>query len=276
MPSRLLALPFIIAALVFLYLSWEMDEGYSIYIIPCVLVLAVIYVLSPQLNWWWYKRRPPELEGPLRMLLNKQHPFYRQLPETERRRFRDRVALYMLAREFMPQAMKDVPEDIKGVVAINAVQLTFGHDDFLLEPFERIVIYPKPFPSPQFPEQFHASEIYEEDGVVLFSAEQLMQSFLHPQQFYNIGLHEFAKVYLHLHPDAGWPDLGEESWDKLEAVSGFSFDILSHWINLPGEAIPPQAVMISHFFVFPRRFRQILPEAYDRLVEILAQDPQDK
>lgn len=273
MPARLLALPFVIAALVFLYLTWEVDEGYSLYIVPCVLILAVIYVFSPQINWWWYKRRPPELEGPLKILLSKHNQFYRQLTEPQRRRFRERTALYMLAREFMPQAMEGVPEDIKCVVAASAVQLTFGQDDFLLDPFERIVIYPKPFPSPQYPEQFHTSEIHEEDGVLLFSAEQLMRSFLHPQEFYHIGVHEFAKVYLHLHPDAGWPDLKEFSWDKLEAVSGFNLDFLTRWINLPEEAIPPLAVLICHFFIFPRRLRQIMPEEYEQLVKIFGYTP---
>lgn len=273
MPSRILALPFVIAALVFLYLTWEVDESYSVYIIPCALVLAIIYVFNPQINWWWYKRRPPKLDPPIRMLLEKQHAFYRQLPPAEQERFRQRVALYMIAHEYMPQAMESVPDDVKAVVAINAVYLSFGQEDFIMEPFERIVIYPKPFPSPQFPEKFHASELYEEDGVLLFAAEQLMRSFLQPGQYYNTGLHEFAKVFLHLHPDAGWPEPGENTWEMLEEISRFSREAIVQWINLPEAAVPARAVMISHFFVFPERFQQILPGAFAQLKGIFEVDP---
>jgi len=276
MPSRVLALPFVIAALVLLYLTWEVDESYSVYIIPFALILAIIYVLSPQINWRWYKRRPPKLDPPLRMLLEKQHHFYQQLPAAEQQRFRERVALYMIAHEYMPQGMESVPEDIKAVVAINAVHLSFGREDFIMEPFERMVVYPKPFPSPQFPEKFHASELYEEDGVLLFAAEQLMRSYLQPRQYYNIGLHEFAKVFLHLHPDAGWPDKGAGIWEKLEQISNFSREAIARWINLPEPAIPARAVMISHFLVFPKQFKETLPKAYEKLKEIFNLDPAEQ
>jgi Mlc titration factor MtfA (ptsG expression regulator) len=273
MPSRILSIPFVVAALVLLYLTWEVDEGYSTWIIPPVLMLALIYIFSPQINWRWYVRRPPALDAPIRRMLQQFHRFYQQLAPEAKQRFRDRVALFMIAHEYMPQGVESIPEDIKAAVAIHAVQLTFGQDDFLLEPFERIVIYPKPFPSPQHPRQFHASEVYEEDGVLLFAAEQLMLGTTAPEQYYNIGLHEWAKVYLHLHPDAAWPAVDADSWERLERISGMSREAIVKWINLPEEAIPALPVAISHFFVFPARFKEEWPDAYAAFGAVFQLDP---
>ncbi len=271
MLSKLLAIPFVLALLVLLYLAWEADSSYAIYIVPAVLALVVIYIFQPQLDWWWYKRRPPELDGPIRKLFDRFHPFYRQLSAANQKRFRERVALYTLSKEFIPKAFDHVPEDIKGVVAAQAVQLTFGQQDYQLSKFERIVVYPQPFPSPQYPEQFHASEIYEEDGVILFSAEQLMAAFAQPLKNYNIGLHEYAKVYISSYPEKEYPIFDEFIWEKLEAISGFSKKFIHAYIGL--EEVNPLPVGICLFFCFPLRFKNILPNAYQAFSQIFNLDP---
>ena len=160
MLARILSIPFVAMFLVFLYLTWEVDDSYAIYIPWPVVVLAVIYVLSPQINWWWYVRNPPELDGRMRQLFQQRYPFYHELSLENKKRFRERVALFKIGTEFMPQAMEEVPEDIKGFVAANAVRLTLGLPDYMFPSFEKVVIYPKPFPSPQYPKSFHASEIF--------------------------------------------------------------------------------------------------------------------
>ncbi|MEN0006199.1 MAG: zinc-dependent peptidase [Bacteroidota bacterium] len=271
MPAQLLSLPFVVSALVCLYFAWEVDEGYAIYMVPFVVLLAIIYVFSPQINWWWYTRNTPKLDPRLTILLQQRMPFYQQLTLEAKKQFRDRIFLYMHANEFTPQGTDSVPEDIKLVIAASAVQLTFGQEDFLLAPFEKIIIYPKPFPSPQYPRHFHASEIYEEDGVILFSAEQLMLGFMQPNQYYNIALHEYAKVFRVNYPEKDYPKLPEDIWEKLEQISHFSRKAVTEWINL--EVLPPYPVSVSHFFIFPQAFQAHLPEVYERYVKVFGQDP---
>lgn len=266
MPVRILSIPFFVTALVFLYMTWEVDESYSVYIIPPVVLLGLLFVFGPQINWWWYKRYPPKLDPNIRHLFRRHFHFYQKLSPDDKERFRRRVALYTIANDFMPQAMEKVPEDVKAFIAANVVQLTFGQEDFLLSKFERIVVYPKPFPTPQYPEKFHASEIFEEDGVVLFSAQQLAKGFLHPTQYYNIGLHEYAKVFMICYPEHPYPVFDQDIWSKLEQISGFSREFIAEWINL--DNIDPLAVSISHFFVFPEKFRAVLPEVFELYGEI--------
>ena len=260
MAARLVSLPFVVGALYFLYLTWERSESYALYIIPFVVMSSVLYVFSPQINWWWYSRNPPELDGPIRQLFLKRYTFYQKLSVENKKRFRERVALFIMGTDFMPMIVDTVPEDVKAIVAANAVQMTFGQETFLFSKFEKIVIYPKPFISPQYQRMLHASEIFEEDGVALFSAEQLLKSFIQPTKFYNIGLHEYAKMFVASYPDLDYPTLEADIWKKLEAISGFSQQFVTKFINL--EVLPAQPVSIAHYFVFPERFKELLPEVY--------------
>ncbi|NUQ22945.1 MAG: zinc-dependent peptidase [Saprospiraceae bacterium] len=260
MPAGLLSLPFILLSAVWLYLAWEVDGAYATYLIPNVIILALLYTFSPQINWWWYRRYPPEPPKVLWPLLER-FAFYSTLSPEEKQRFRQRVALFNMSQEFMPQGVEAVPDDLKLVIGGCAVQLTFYQEDFLFPKFENIVLYPKPFPTPQYPTQFHTSEIYEEDGVVLLSAEPLMRALMEPRQYYQIGLHEYAKVFRLKYPDLDWPDLPADTWELLQGVSGFSKEAIHKYINLEEVELFP--VSVSLFFTFPDRFRELLPGLYE-------------
>ncbi|MEL6868095.1 MAG: zinc-dependent peptidase [Bacteroidota bacterium] len=271
MLSRVLAVPFVLGLLLCVYLAWESDESYAAYIIPQALSLVVIYIFQPQIDWWWYNRRPPEVDHQLRQILDRYLAFYQRLSEGNKKRFRERVALYVFANDFMAKVFDEVPEDIKGIIATNIVQLTFGQSDYRMDTFERIVVYPQPFPSPQYPTKRHASEIFEEDGVILFSAEQLMAGTLNPKKNYNIGLHEYAKIFILTHPKISFPKYDDFIWEKLEMISGFSREFVEAYIGLPD--VDPLPVSMTYFICFPVKFKEILPNAYQDFVKILNLNP---
>jgi hypothetical protein len=259
--SRYFYIPFVIAAVSFLLTTAiTKNYDYALYAVPCVVALAVIYILSPQIDWWWYQKHPPELPGMVRHLINTNSAFYQNLSAVEKTRFRNRMAMYMEANEFMAQGMESAPPDVKGIVAASAVQLTFGHEDYLLNPFEHIVIYPHPFPSPQHPEEWHACEHFEEDGVIMFSAEQLVPGFLEPQRFLNLGLYEYARVFMHRNPALRFPQITEEHWPALEAISNFPKDKTIKYIGL--HEIDLTALAVVYFYDFEEKFKAMLPLEY--------------
>lgn len=268
--SKFLSFPFVIVLLVCLYFVWEGDLS-PIYIVPNVIILASIYVLSPHIDWLWYQRNPPEMDGKLRAFLEKVFPYYRNLAPKEKERFRIRVNMYMIATEFMPKAMENVPDDIKGLIAANVVMLTFGQKDYRLPKFERIVVYPHPFPSPQFPKHLHASEIFEEDGVILFSLEQLVPGVARQTQFYNIALHEYAKIFMLSYPENHYPEIDAATAEKLEIISDFKNIKVQDFIGLPMHE--PSLLAINYFFTFPLKFKNELPEIFDTYSKIFNQNP---
>ncbi|MFN0212956.1 MAG: zinc-dependent peptidase [Saprospiraceae bacterium] len=257
--NKLMA-PFALTAALFLALAWAVDEKYSIYFVPFLVVSALIFILSPQINWWWYSRNPPELSIELRAFLERSCMFYRRLSALEQRRFRGRVAMFNMGTDWEALAFPEdsLPPDVQVAISAQAVALTFRREVFLFDQFEKVLVFPRPFPTPEHPYE-HASEMHPTDGCLLFSAEQVMLGFVKPSEWYNLAMHEYAKAFVLKYPEEAWPDFSdEEVWGKLEAISRMPRARVESVIGLAGvDALP---VAIHHFFAFPDRFSTILPE----------------
>jgi hypothetical protein len=257
--NKLLA-PFVVVAALFLVLAWTVDDSYSIYFVPFLVVAALIFILSPQINWWWYTRNPPELSAALRAFLERSCGFYQRLPAAEQRRFRGRVAMFTMGTDWEPLAFPEdsLPPDVQLAIAAQAVTITFHREQFLFDKFEKVIVFPRPFPTPEHPYD-HASELHEADGCLLFAAEQVMLGFVKPTQWYNVAMHEYAKAFVLKYPGAAWPVFSEETaWEKLEATSGMPRSHVESVIGLAGvDALP---VALHHYFTFPERFAEVFPE----------------
>jgi Mlc titration factor MtfA (ptsG expression regulator) len=253
-------LPFVLIAALFLALAWKVDDSYSIYFVPFLVIAALIFILSPQINWWWYSRNPPDLSTELQAFLGRFFGFYRKLSAAEQRRFRGRIALFNMGTDWEPLAFPEdaLPPDVQLAISAQAVALTFHREQFLFEKFEKIIVFPRPFPTPEHPYD-HASEMHEADGCLLFSAEQVVLGFVNPTQWYNVALHEYAKVFRSKYPEEPWPLLSDETvWAKLETVSGMPRVHVESVIGLAGvDAFP---VAVHHFFSFPDRFKAAFPD----------------
>lgn len=252
MLSRVLSVPFFVIAFYGLYRGWEGDTDFIVGVIIAVLALAAIFIMQPQIDWWWYRRHPPALPRPVVGFLEKYVLFYRRLSPADQLKFRQRTALFMLAKDFKPMAMEQVPDDIKLAVGICAVQLTFGSDEFLLGDYDTFVIYPHPFPSPQFPEVLHHSETFHEDKVFVFSGELLVRGVVEPGQFFNVGIYEMAGVLIDHIWKRPFPSLGTFDWPQVEKIMGVTREQISWQTGLP--ALDTRRVAVVGFFLFPDRF----------------------
>lgn len=257
-------IPFVLLALMFLYMTWEVDSSYSLWIIPCVMMIAILFVFAPQINWWWYKRTPPPEDPMVRTMLSKFSPFFASLSGNDKKKFMHRAALFEMATEFMPQNMESVPKDVRGLISASAIELTFGREEFVFPKFENIVVYPHPFPSPNH-QVFHASETEEKDGVLLFSIEQYMLGFTQPKSYYRLGLHEFAKVFIISNPNEKYPIIRDDFWTKVPQISGLNQEVIEKWVGIPVEKLQ---VAIVHYFTYPEKFKQIFPEINHQLDSI--------
>ena len=273
MISRLLAIPMFIGFIVSIYKSY-FNPDLGIYVIPFAIGLVLVYLFSPQIDWQWYKRNPPQMSQQMRLMFNQKSKFYQPLSADEKTRFRDRIGLYLMANDFMPmgQFKKDdgIPLDIRTFIAAGAMRLTFGKENFLMSKYERIIIYPGAFPSPQYPENYHSSEIFDEDGVIMFSGNHVMESFMNPKQYYDVTIHEYAKIFMKSYTEWETPQI-DNIWENLQTISGISKDALHQYINLP--KIDPIPVSIHHFFHYPEKFIEVLPTVFEKYKIIFNQDP---
>lgn len=273
MLSRIIAIPFALAAIMLLLLAFQ-NPDYAFLIVVPVIVLAVLYVMHPQIDWWWYQKHPPKMEPQGRNILEQFSPYYQRLSEDQKTRFRNRTMMIRLSKDFISQAEeKAVPEDARIIFAASQAQATFGLEDYLLPEFEKVAVYPGSFPSPKYPDLFHASETFEEDTTngYIFSLEHAMAGFLQTQQYYSVMLHEICQSLIQVYPDWPWPKVDAQSWPMLEQISGFPSDALHRSINRPD--LEPVATLLTYFLTFPEKFKNQQPELYAACADVLQQDP---
>lgn len=269
MPAFRLAIPFILLLGLGAYLTIQVDTSWSFLMIIGLTILVSGFVLAPQINWWWWQRFPPDLPAELAKLLDDRLIFYRKLSDTEQREFRRRAFMFNQGNNFMAKVMEKIPIDIQLMIASPAVSLTFRKEEFLFPNFENIVVYPHPFPSPQYQDKFHSSEIYEPDGVVMFCLEHVLKGFVDPRKYLNPAWYEYARIFKITYPSNDYGDWSAVEWKELETVSGFSHEALRRWVGLPD--LDMEAMGIAFYFVFPTKFEQELPMLYQQLNSVFQQ-----
>jgi len=198
MPIRILIAIFGILAATFLYLGWSRyEESWAVYSIPCIIAVAVMLSLKPQFEWWYYKRNPKDIPPGLRRVFEERLPtYYQRKSQADKLLYRKRVFLTHMSIAFRGQGFEDdeIPADLTTLIASQAARVLEHTDQYTLEPFETVVLYKHPFPSPAQPKHWHSSELFEEDGVLLFNLENAIPGILLPQKHFNIVLYEWFRV----------------------------------------------------------------------------------
>lgn len=272
-PAFALAIPFILAAIFFaIFIDHRAWKAYLVggSIIP----LVFIYIFRPQIEWWWFSRNPQSIHPKMREILIRFFPFYGKLSQDNQKRFEHRMALYMHSKTYEKKVIEIIPEDLKGLIAANQVQLTFGLREFLSPKFEVIVFYPNRFPSPQI-NDFHASEVFEdgEFGGMIFAIDHIMPGLQDPKK-YNIVMHELANL-LWIKNQWSPKDFTEfatpENVLKLAKVRGINTQKIKELLGKP--TMNFYAVVIEHFFANPRDFQTLLPNLYKAISKKLNQNP---
>jgi hypothetical protein len=235
-------------------------------VIPVALGIGA-YVLSPQLDWWYSRRYPPLLENKIVQIFENNSEYYRNLTPERRKLFNERICLFIEAKGWQYIGMQEeMPYDIKAIVAFEPVRLTLSQNNFLLKPFDRIAIYQNPFISPNYPERYHASEIFAEDGIVLFSLKHILPAFREPHQYFNVVLYEYAKIMAMTYPDIIFPTLDDSFWPDLYKVANYGKREIMGAVGLPD--VEPLPVAIHHYFIYGKYFESEYPELYNELQSI--------
>ncbi len=263
---RILTLSLLLTAVsAYLYL-FQHIPGFVWGLATGVFLVTCSYIFQYQINWWWYRRYPPKFPAEMEAMYVDAGKYYAGLNTTQQAEFRMRASLFIEAKEFIAQGLKEMPEDIKYLIAYYAVMVSFEKADFMYTHYGRIVLYLHPFLSPQIPDQIHAYETEHEDGTVIFSLEQLNAGFLRPDRYYQIGLHAFAELLIRA--EGSLPSISDipATWKSLEEISGWTQESISNFTGIP--QTDPLPVMIHHWFTFHDKMVQMAP-GISRIVQEL-------
>lgn len=198
MPVRILIALLVVTSVSLLAYGFLEDESsYAVAAIPVVVLLAVCVTFKPQLDWWYYRKFPSDLEPPVVKHFAAALPdWYQRRSEAEKLAFRQNLFLVRMGLDFKPQGGEgdELPVDLAAILAVPLTRILEGTGKHTLEPFENVVVYKHAFPSPAYPKQWHNSELYAEDGVILLNLDRAVPGVLNPQAHFDIAMYEWLRA----------------------------------------------------------------------------------
>ena len=205
-------------------------------------------------------------------------PYFEKLPDKLKLKFLLRVRKFIRHRSFEGRNGFEVTNEIKARIAGAAIQLTLGLDEFTLDHFSKIIVYPESYYS-KLTGKFHMGEANVR-GILVISWKDFIKGYSIPDDSFNVGLHEMAHA-LELSKRLGgnydlyfsqyyekWKRITREEYENLRDDKD-SF-LRSYAGTNRSEFF---AVCIEHFFEKSEEFRNRLPDIYFHLCILLNQDP---
>ena len=258
--SIILAVPFLIALAILLPLSFSHEyRDFMGWLIVPVIILTFLYTFRPQIDYWWIQRQRMGLDPPLMEWLMDNSKFYKSLTDEEKQKFEQRASLFLDSKDFKLKATEDhkVPEQYKLLSIHEALRITWKLDDFLFKNYDRIVLYPHAFPTPDH-KYLHPCEVHAVDGILLMSKPHLINGFVNTDQYFNIGLYTWITAHMKDSKLEGYPMINALEINDLDSLLPYSTEKIKELI---GERLfLSQAMFAYAFFTYPVKFKRSFSE----------------
>ncbi|HKK88343.1 MAG TPA: zinc-dependent peptidase [Saprospiraceae bacterium] len=252
----LLGIPLII----FAYIAFTNNGEKALWMLPFLVGMAIVYVLRPQIDWYFIKKFPPELPEEFVQSLKRAFPFYEDLTPDQRERFNNRVTWIKMSKDFSPNPDHSIPYDVSFGMASCVAALTFHFDDYRLKDYEKVVVYKTSFPSPAYPRDIHACEVNHEDKVVLIATDKFMMGQNKPQEYFNTALYVWSMVVEHVRKS---PELPEHMLEKVAKVLKFRPEAIKAYIGTPD--VNDFALASTAYFMQPQSMKKEYPELFQKM-----------
>ncbi len=215
-----------------------------------------------------------------RRILLKYFPYYSRLSHDNRKRFEQRVSRFIYGKRFIPRQVDVVTVEAKVLIAACAVQLTFGLPQDYLGFFSKILVYPNDYYS-SITKRFHKGEVNPRFGIIVLSWQSFIDGYLNSDDSRNLGLHEMAHALRleQLIRSQDYPPFDEE---LLQQFDDYAHKACNDPAFHARQFFRPYActneheffsVAVENFFERSDQFQKELPDLYDVLSRLLAQDP---
>jgi len=208
--------------------------------------------------------------------LRQKFPFYQKLSEKHIVYFNHRLATFKETYQFIPREDFQINREMQTLVAGTYVMLTFGMRRYLINSFDKIIIYPEEYYS-SHTEQYHKGEFNPRMKAVVFSWKDFIAGYEIGNDNLNLGIHEFSHVIHHhsLRSDDGSSLAFRKQHDHLlkevnhppnrqKLIDSEYFRIYAYTNHF--EFI---SVIIEHYFETPNEFKMQFPELYENVSKML-------
>jgi len=272
--SRILSIPFFILLIIigyFIYLSPR--SSILVWALVPLMPLVLIYMFSPQLDYWWLSKNPAELDKPIEQMLGRTNPIYKTLNHDKKQEFDNRLLLFTEGREFIGKGMEkdvdNVPYDIKMMICQIPVTMTLNRKNVGFKSWERIILYKHPFPTP-INKFLHTMETHAEDGVVILSLEHVDKALTQKGHHYDVAWHAYADAFIKDNPSENYPALPSDIWSSIEKISPQNKNQILGTLGF--KTIDVMPILINLYFNYKNEFERELPDIKKSFDKIFMQD----
>lgn len=206
---------------------------------------------------------------------------YKDLNNVEKQRFRERVFEFVQDKRFHGGNGFIIDFEKKVAIASSAIQITFGHQDYLLSGFNTIVIYEDVYMN-HISGMLHKGET-NPDGSIVVTWKYFVEGNDIQDDRINLGIHEMAHAYfIQILRYANDGSRVRSFLDKF--IFNSEIEILKlrarqkHLFrDYAGENMFEFfAVAVEYFYEAPVEFKEQMPEIYKFMCLLLNQDPSVK
>lgn len=210
------------------------------------------------------------------LVLDQRIVFYNKLDDKNKKYFRHRLSTFNRKYQFIPKEDFKMNTEAQVIISATFVMLTFGMRKYLLDAFNKIIIYPDVYYSTTN-EQYHQGEFNPRMKAIVFSWKHFYEGFLIDNNNLNLGLHEFTHA-IHL--------------NSMKSNDASSISFKKHYENIIKDISQPEyrlrlinsnyfriyaytnqfefiSVLIEHYFETPELFKNEFPEMYANVSKML-------
>jgi Mlc titration factor MtfA (ptsG expression regulator) len=237
-------------------------------------------VLITTVKLYWHTIFPPSPDQEIIDILEKNFTYYSALITPEKKRFENRLLLLLNFIEFKSSTSEPVTKEMKTIVAGALVQLTFGLKRYILKYFKTIIIQPGLYNIPELKEKL-LGHVDKSKKTITLSWPNTSYGFQVSNDAHNVALHELAHVLLfentmrlgfeEFFSRTNWTRWLERAEDEFIKNQSRKNILLSEYADR--NLLEMFSVSVENFFEKADEFREVLPELYDSLVNLLKQDP---
>ena len=228
---------------------------------------AYVFLFNKPLYIHWYPFSKKLKPNQRRILVND-FPFYNRLSPKKKTYFEHRINEFIAKYEFIGKDIV-ITQQMQMLIAATYVMLTFGMRNYLVNLFDKIIIYPSSYFS-TVNQEYHKGEFNPKMKAIVFSWEHFLLGHATSNDNVNLGLHEFSHV-LHFHCIKSNDPSAIVFFDEFKQVVKYYTDPnLNQELKQKGYfrlyAYANQfefvSVILEHFFETPPVFKATHPELY--------------
>ena len=213
---------------------------------------------------------PKKISDGKQSILRHKFPFYQKLSDKYKIYFHHRMACFSEQYKFISREDFVITEEEETLIGATYVMLTFGMRRFLINSFDKIIIYPEQYLSTQS-EQYYKGEFNPRMKAVVFSWKDFLEGYEIDNDNLNLGIHEFShvvhfhsmrnddassltfkKYYTQLYKEVTYPPNRE----KLIASDYFRIYAYTNEYEFV-------SVIIEHYFETPLLFKEKFPRLFE-------------